>query len=66
MPPPHKPPQTVHLSEPELQRVQAYADKHGLNLEDACTQLVRSAIKSKFVIQRPPSRVLSFPQKVKL
>jgi hypothetical protein len=49
----------IRLSDKELARVQAYADEHGLTLDEAATQLSQDAIASKFRknLGRGPARV---------
>lgn len=60
-----KPPATVQLSEAEARQVQQYADRQGLTLEQACTQLTQQGIKERFVRAKAPARVLPFIKRLK-
>lgn len=55
----------LRLSDKELAVVQRYADERGLTLDEAVTQLSKSAIEKKFrkSVNRGPAKVYSIDQK---
>ncbi|MDR6216200.1 hypothetical protein [Paracidovorax wautersii] len=63
MQPPHQPTTPLDLSEAELAAVQAYAEQHGLTLDEAATELAQQAIAARYVRRRPePARVIQLPR----
>lgn len=57
--------QEIKLSEREKALVQAYADEHGISLDEAATRLMHDAIALKFRknLNRAPAKVYSLPRK---
>ena len=53
------PARTADLSEGEFTRLQAYAQQHGMTLDEAATHLARQALAEKFRNKRlAPAQVL--------